>query len=132
MARDTAVNRQTGLRMNVFYRTFVLTGALTAFAAPVLAATGIHQDAATQDPGRTVAAAFGFGPDVLLSKKPGQSDSGFRRACEKRNGRVTKHAEKVVCVAQMHAGSMRGSYGGGRPKADPSETLPPQASQPHS
>jgi len=118
MARDTAVNRQTGLCMNVFFPTFVLTGVLGALAAPALAATGIQ--------------AFGSGPDVLISKKSGQSESDFKRACDKRNGRVMKHAEKVVCVAQMHAGSMRGSYGGGRAKADPSETLPPQASQPHS
>lgn len=132
MARDTTVNRQTGLGMNVFFRTFVLTGALAALAAPVLAATAIHQNGAMQDPGRVVAAAFGSGPDVLLSKKFGQSDSDFKRACDKRNGLVTKRAEKVVCVARMHLGSMRGSYGGGRYKGPAPETMPPQAPQPHS
>jgi hypothetical protein len=79
-----------------------------------------------------VAAAFGSGPDVLLSKKLGQSDGDFKRACDKRNGVVTKRAEKVVCVARMHVGSMRGSYGGGRARAEPPGTVPPQAAPPHS
>jgi hypothetical protein len=83
------------------------------------------------DPGRMVAAAFGSGPDVLLSKKLGQSDGDFKRACDKRNGVVTKRAEKVVCVARMHLGSMRGSYGGGRYTSPPPETVPPQALAPH-
>jgi hypothetical protein len=109
-ARDNTVSRQTGLRMNVLFRTFVLTGALAALAVPALAATGIHQNGAMQDPGRMVAAAFGPGPDVLLSKKFGQSDGDFKRACDKRNGVVTKRAKNVVCVARMHMGSMRGSY----------------------
>ncbi len=132
MPRDTAVNRQTGLGMNLFFRTFVLAAALAALAVPALAATAIPQNGAMQDPGRLVAAAFGSGPEVLLSKKLGQSDGDFKRACDKRNGVVTKRAEKVVCVARFHLGSMRGSYGGGRYKGAAPETAPPQAATPHS
>jgi hypothetical protein len=62
---------------------------------------------------------------VLLSKKLGQSDGDFKRACDKRNGMVTKRAEKVVCVARMHMGSMRGSYDR-VPAGDPG-TAPPHS-----
>ncbi len=113
--------------MNVFFRAFVLAGALSALAVPVLAAPAIRQNATLQDRDGLVAAAFGSGPEVLLSKKHGQSEGDFKRACDKRNGLVTKRADKVVCVARMHVGSMRGSYGGGRYKGPPPETLPPQA-----
>jgi hypothetical protein len=129
MPRDTAVNRQTGFGMKLFFRTFVLATALAVLAVPVLAATAIHQNGAMQDPGRMVATAFGSVPDVLLSKKLGQSDSDFKRACDKRNGLVTKRAKNVVCVARMHVGSMRGSYDR-VPAGDPG-TVPPQA-LPHS
>jgi hypothetical protein len=112
--------------MSVFLRTFVLTVASVVLAVPALAATAIHQDGAMPDPGRVIAAAFGSaGPAVLLSKKLGQSDGDFKRACDKRNGMVTKRAEKVVCVARMHMGSMRGSYDR-VPAGDPG-TAPPHS-----
>ncbi|HEX3467122.1 MAG TPA: hypothetical protein VHT05_03370 [Candidatus Elarobacter sp.] len=76
-------------------------------------------------------AAFGSGSGVLLTKSRGQSDIDFKRACDKRYGAVTKRDGKIVCVARMHAGSMQGSYGGGRAKRDPDETMPPQAQPPH-
>jgi len=120
------VDRQTALGMNVLLRTSVLAVALAALAGPVLAATAVYQNGASENPGRVVAAAFGSaGTGVLLSKKPGQSDGDFRHACDKRNGVVTKRAEKVVCVARMHMGSMRGSYDR-VPASDPG-TVPPRA-----
>jgi hypothetical protein len=118
--------------MNVFFRASVLSVAVAALSTQVLAAPVIHRGGSVLDPGRAVVAfaAFGSaGTDVLLSKKHGQSDGDFKRACEKRNGVVTKRAEKVVCVARMHMGSMRGSYDR-VPAGDPG-TVPPQA-LPHS
>jgi hypothetical protein len=109
----------------------VFVVASVALAVPALAATAIHQDGAMPDPGHLIAAAFGSaGTNVLLTKKLGQTDGDFKRACDKHNGVVAKRAEKVVCVARMHMGSMRGTYGDRVPAGDPG-TVPPQA-QPHS
>ena len=116
--------------MNVLFRACVLTVAVTALATQALAEPVIHRD--SPGPGRAVVAVAAFGSDgrdVLLSKKHGQSDGDFKHACDKRNGVVTKRAEKVVCVARMHMGSMRGSYDR-VPAGDPG-TVPPQA-LPHS
>ncbi len=119
--------------MNVILRASVLAVAVAALVTPVLAARAVPRENSLPDPGRVVAAfaAFGSGPDVLLSKKFGQSDRDFKRACDKRDGLVTKRAGNVVCVARMHAGSLRGSYGGGRARSLPDETVPPQAQPPH-
>ena len=118
--------------MNVLFRASVLTVVVAALSAQVLAAPVSHRDSPV-DPGRAVVAfaAFGSaGTGVLLTKKYGQSDGEFKRACDGRNGVVTRRAEKVVCVGRMHVGSMRGSYGGGRARGGDPGTMPPQA-QPH-
>jgi hypothetical protein len=118
--------------MNVLFRACVLTVAVAALATPVWAQPVIHPDSPLPDPSRAAVAfaAFGSaGTGVLLIKKHGQSDGDFRHACDKRNGIVTKRSEKVVCIARMHVGSMRGSYDR-VPAGDPG-TVPPQA-QPHS
>jgi hypothetical protein len=117
--------------MNVLVRACVLSVAVAALATPVSAEPLTHPDSPVLDPGRAAVAFAAFGSartDVLLMKKHGQSDRDFRHACDKRNGVVTKRAEKVVCVARMHVGSMRGSYDR-VPAGDPG-TMPPQA-QPH-
>lgn len=114
--------------MNVLFRACVLTVAVAALATPVLAQPLIHPDSPGLDPGRaTVAlAAFGSaGTGVLLTKMHGQSDGDFKHACDKRNGVVTKRADKIVCVARMHVSSMRGSYDR-VPAGDPG-TVPPRA-----
>lgn len=119
--------------MNVLVRACVLTVAVAALATPVLAQPLIRPDTPGLDPGRaTVAfAAFGSaGTGVLLTKMRGQSDGDFKRACDKRHGVVTKRSDKIVCIARMHMGSMRGSYGGGRARGGDPGTMPPQA-QPH-
>ena len=115
--------------MNVLFRASVLIAAVVALGTQVLAEPVSRPNAAS-DAGRLVAAAFG-GTDILLTKRLGQSDGDFRRACDKRDGLVTKREAKVVCITRMHTGSMRGSYGGGRARSLPDETYPPQASQPH-
>lgn len=107
---------------------------MAALGSQVLASTTGQRNNATAGSSRVVVGFAAFDSsraDVLLSKKRGQSDREFKHACDKRDGLVTKRAGKIVCVAQTHMGSMRGSYGGGRAKSLPDETMPPQAQQPH-
>ncbi len=91
--------------MNRITRTIVLGLAAAAFAVPII---GVRNPVlATPDiPGA-----------VMFVQKPGQTTRAFTALCQKKQGIVQKRKDKLACVVPPRSsmGSMRGSYGGGRP-----------------